>query len=58
METEVVLAAVLRPPDDDTQRLVYADWLKELGDPRGKLIHLQREGARLPVSDLTCRSSL
>lgn len=27
--------------DDDTARLVYADWLTDQGDPRGEFIHIQ-----------------
>jgi uncharacterized protein (TIGR02996 family) len=36
-----LLEAVLDKPDDDGNRLVYADWLLERGDPRGELIQLQ-----------------
>jgi uncharacterized protein (TIGR02996 family) len=32
------LAAIKSAPDDDTARLVYADWLDERGDPRGGLL--------------------
>ena len=28
-------------PDDDGPRMVYADWLMELGDPRGEFIAIQ-----------------
>lgn len=30
-------------PDDDTPRLVYADWLEDRGDPQGEFIRLQCE---------------
>jgi uncharacterized protein (TIGR02996 family) len=43
---EDLLAAVLARPDDETPRLVYADWLTERGDPRGFLIQLQCALAR------------
>jgi uncharacterized protein (TIGR02996 family) len=33
---DALLQAVLASPDDDTPRLVYADWLEERGDPRGE----------------------
>jgi uncharacterized protein (TIGR02996 family) len=46
-----LLAAIVRAPDDDAPRLVYADWLQERGDPRGELIQLQCEAARLPIAD-------
>ena len=37
-----LLRAVLAVPDDDTPRLVYADWLDEHGDPaRAEFIRLQ-----------------
>jgi uncharacterized protein (TIGR02996 family) len=35
------LTAVLERPDDDTLRLVYADWLQERGDPRAEFIRVQ-----------------
>jgi uncharacterized protein (TIGR02996 family) len=40
-----LLAAIAADPDDDAQRLVYADWLIAHADPRGELIvldHLER----------------
>ncbi len=42
-----LLRAVLEAPDDDAPRLVLADWLHERGDPRGELIVVQCELARL-----------
>lgn len=33
-----LLAAVLANPDDDTPRLILADWLEERGDPYGEFI--------------------
>jgi uncharacterized protein (TIGR02996 family) len=38
---DAFLGAILAEPDDDTPRLVYADWLEERGDPRGEFIRLQ-----------------
>jgi uncharacterized protein (TIGR02996 family) len=38
-------------PEDDTPRLIYADWLDELGDPRGEFIRVQCELAMLSHSD-------
>lgn len=35
------LAAIFATPDDDAPRIVYADWLSEIGDSRGELINLQ-----------------
>lgn len=46
-----LLAAIAAAPDDDTPRLVFADWLDEHGDhDRAALIRLQVELARLPVT--------
>jgi uncharacterized protein (TIGR02996 family) len=36
-----LLRAIAANPDDDTARRVYADWLIELGSPRGELIQLE-----------------
>jgi uncharacterized protein (TIGR02996 family) len=55
-----LLAAVYVTPDDDTPRLVYADWLQQRGDPRGEFIALQiarasgkaKRGARKLEDDL------
>src|SRR5204863_7774890 len=48
---DAFLDAVLEQPDDDTPRLMYADWLEERGDPKGEFIRLQCELARLPAGD-------
>ena len=38
--------------DDDTARLVFADWLEEHGQSeRAEFIRVQTELARLPVTD-------
>jgi uncharacterized protein (TIGR02996 family) len=50
-QEEAFLQAVLETPDDDTPRLVYADWLDDHGDARGTFIRLQCEIARLPEDD-------
>lgn len=43
------LDAIIAEPDDDTVRLVYADWLAENGDPdRGEFIRAEIELARTP----------
>src|SRR5947209_2863533 len=41
-------AAVLAAPDDDTPRLVFADWLEEQGDPYGEFVRVQVALAALP----------
>src|SRR5690349_21324143 len=41
------LSAIRQAPDDDTHRLVYADWLEENGqEPRAEFIRVQIELAR------------
>ena len=46
---DALLAAILAEPDDDTARLVYADWLQEQGDEgRAEFIRVQCELARHP----------
>jgi uncharacterized protein (TIGR02996 family) len=50
--TEPQVAAFLRAiketPDDDTPRLIFADWLEDHDDPRGEMIRLSCELARIP----------
>jgi uncharacterized protein (TIGR02996 family) len=49
-ENDSFLQAIHENPDDDTPRLVYADWLDDHGDPlRAEFIRLQCASARLPV---------
>ncbi len=46
------LQAIIEQPDDDTPRLVYADWLEEHGDPdRAEFIRLQCELAGMAEAD-------
>src|SRR5262249_42657415 len=40
------LRSILDDPDDEANRLVYADWLEERGDPRAELVRLQLETDR------------
>src|SRR5215216_6655639 len=41
-ENPALLAAIIAHPDEDTPRLMYADWLDENGDPaRAEFIRLQ-----------------
>jgi uncharacterized protein (TIGR02996 family) len=42
------LAAIHAAPDDDTPRLVFADWLEEHEDARGEMIRLSCRQATLP----------
>lgn len=50
-ELQAFLRACRARPDDDTPRLVLADWLEEQGDPRGEFLRIQVERARLPAWD-------
>jgi uncharacterized protein (TIGR02996 family) len=51
-EARALLADIRANPDDDTPRLVYADWLEENGDAdRAQIIRLQIQRARLPEYD-------
>jgi uncharacterized protein (TIGR02996 family) len=46
-EAAALLKAIIDHPDDDTPRLVYADWLQELDDPqRAEYIRVQCQIAR------------
>jgi uncharacterized protein (TIGR02996 family) len=48
-EVLAFLQAIKDEPEDDTPRLVLADWLEERGDPRSELLRIQVEMARLPL---------
>jgi uncharacterized protein (TIGR02996 family) len=45
------LQAIRESPDDDTPRLVFADWLSERGNVRGEFIRVQCELARMAEDD-------
>ncbi len=40
-EAEAFLQRIRAFPDEDTPRLIFADWLDEFGDPRGQFIRVQ-----------------
>ena len=44
-EEQAFLMAILERPDDDSTKLVYADWLEEQGDPRYEDSSVDGEGA-------------
>ncbi|MCR9201790.1 MAG: TIGR02996 domain-containing protein [Planctomycetaceae bacterium] len=46
-EDQSFLDEICAHPDDDTPRLIYADWLEDQGDPRGEFIRVQCELATL-----------
>ena len=46
-DEDALLAAIAAHPDEDTPRLMYADWLDEHGQPvRAEFIRVQIELAR------------
>jgi uncharacterized protein (TIGR02996 family) len=45
-QRQAFIREIVSQPDDDTPRLIYADWLEELGDPQGEFIRVQCELAR------------
>ncbi len=47
-DAEAFLQRIRAYPDDDAQRLIFADWLDEEGDPRGRFIRVQLALAELP----------
>ncbi len=50
---DALLAAVIANPDEDTPRLVHADWLQENGQPeRAEFIRLHIEWCRRPIDAL------
>src|SRR5437764_11864102 len=42
-DRDTFLAAIRAAPDDDTPRLVFADWLDEHADPLGEFVRVQVE---------------
>lgn len=48
---DAFLQDILANPEDDTPRLIYADWLEERGDPRGEFIRLQCRLATMSADD-------
>ncbi len=50
-EAEAFLQRIRAYPDDDAQRLIFADWLDEEGDPRGRFIRVQLALAHLSEHD-------
>jgi uncharacterized protein (TIGR02996 family) len=57
-EAEAFLQRIRAYPDDDAQRLIFADWLDEEGDPRGKFVRVQLALAELPGHDPALRDLL
>jgi uncharacterized protein (TIGR02996 family) len=49
-QEEAFLWSIIEEPGDDAHRLIYADWLEEQGDPRGELIRIRSQLARIPTN--------
>jgi uncharacterized protein (TIGR02996 family) len=49
-QEDAFLKAILEDPNDDTPRLVYADWLEERGESHARTIRDYRELFRLLAS--------
>jgi uncharacterized protein (TIGR02996 family) len=49
---EALFRAILAYPDDDTPRLVYADYLDEHGDPRAAIVRAEVEIGRMEQDPL------
>jgi uncharacterized protein (TIGR02996 family) len=49
---DAFLHEIIANPDDDTPRLIYADYLDERGDLRGEFIRVQVELAHLPARSI------
>lgn len=47
MDIDSFIAEIIANPDDDTARLIFADYLEENGDPRAEMIRIQFEMAEL-----------
>ena len=50
-QRDAFLESILAEPDDDTPRLIFADWLDEHDDPLGEFIRVQMQLASLPEDD-------
>jgi uncharacterized protein (TIGR02996 family) len=53
MDERPFVEAIRAAPGDVTQRLIYADWLEERGDPLAELIRCEVERARISIFDPT-----
>jgi len=56
-DEQTLLAAVIAHPDEDTPRLMYADWLQENGQlDRAEFIRAQIEASKFPPGDPAART--
>jgi uncharacterized protein (TIGR02996 family) len=50
-EDAAFIRAIREQPDDETARLVYADWLDDRSDPRAEYLRTEAAWATLPTAD-------
>src|SRR5579872_2897546 len=50
-QNDAFIQAIIENPDDESLRLIYADWLDERNDPRGEFIRVQCELAGMSEDD-------
>jgi len=50
-QDEAFLQDIVAHPEDNSLRLIYADWLDEQGDPRAGFLRLEAEFTALPETD-------
>jgi uncharacterized protein (TIGR02996 family) len=51
MSARAFMEAIIQEPEEDSHRLIFADWLEEQDDPRSEFIRLQCELDRLEAGD-------
>ncbi len=53
--TDALMAYILERPEDDTPRLVLADWFEDNGEPeRTEFVRVQCEISRHPLGHVDC----
>lgn len=57
-EEQAFLSAIVANPEDQTAKLVYADWLEERGDPRAEVVRLKVQVASLADGWVAARDRL
>jgi uncharacterized protein (TIGR02996 family) len=50
-DRDAFLKTIIENPEEDTPRLVFADWLEEQGEPRGEFIRIQCALAHMEMND-------
>jgi uncharacterized protein (TIGR02996 family) len=58
MDDNGFIEAILESPEDDSLRLIYADWLEERGDIRAEYLRLVHQQAQIPLRLAQLRKQL